>query len=130
MKIFKDIKVWKKAHELTLKVYKVSDSFPKHELYGLTTQIRRAVSSIPTNIAEGCGKSTDSDFARYLDISFGSANELEYQILLAKDLGYLEELIYTELLSDIVGIKKCCQSLSKRLEIHQKANCLILTVAI
>ena len=77
MKDFGGLTVWRKAHDLTLAVYLVTKSFPKEEMYGLTSQMRRASSSIGTNIAEGCGKRTDADFARYLQNAFGSASELE-----------------------------------------------------
>lgn len=89
MQNYKDLRVWSKSHELTLKVYSLTKSFPKDEIYALTSQLRRASSSIPANIAEGCGKNTANDFARFLNISLGSANETEYFILLSKDLGYL-----------------------------------------
>lgn len=89
MQNYKDLRVWSKSHELTLEIYKATKDFPKDELYSLTNQIRRASSSIPANIAEGCGKVTSNDFAKYLNISLGSANETEYFILLSKDLGYL-----------------------------------------
>ena len=89
MQNYKDLRVWSKSHELTVGIYHVTKDFPKDELYSLTNQIRRSSSSIPANIAEGCGKSTSNDFAKYLNISLGSANETEYFILLSKDLGYL-----------------------------------------
>ena len=89
MKDFRELKVWEKAHQLTLSVYQVSHRFPKEELYGLTSQIRRASASIPANIAEGCGKCGDAELARYLQIAMGSSSELEYHLLLARDLGYL-----------------------------------------
>lgn len=89
MQNYKDLKVWQKAHQLTLNVYKESKHFPKEELYSLTNQLRRASSSIPANIAEGCGKNTSGDFANFLNIALGSANEAEYFILLSKDLEYL-----------------------------------------
>jgi len=89
MQNYKDLKVWEKAHQFTLMIYDVSKQFPKEELYGLTNQIRRASSSIPANIAEGCGKNTNGDFAKFLNIALGSANESEYFILLAKDLTYI-----------------------------------------
>jgi four helix bundle protein len=89
MQNYKDLKVWQKAHQLTLNVYKESIDFPKHELYSLTNQLRRACSFIPANIAEGCGKNSQADFANFLNIALGSANESEYFILLSKDLGYL-----------------------------------------
>ena len=88
MQNYKDLKVWNKAHYFTLQVYKVSEAFPKTETYGLTNQLRRASSSIAANIAEGCGKNTKADFANFLNILLGSANEAEYFILLVKDLNY------------------------------------------
>lgn len=90
MQNYKDLKVWEKAHQFTLMIYLESKQFPKEELYGLTNQLRRAASSIPANIAEGCGKGSNGDLAKYLNIALGSANESEYFVLLAKDLSYLE----------------------------------------
>ncbi len=78
MKDFRELKVWAKAHELTLALYPITKEFPREELYGLTSQIRRACLSVPTNIAEACGRFSDADFARFLTISMGSATELEY----------------------------------------------------
>jgi|SRR5688572_7364638 len=89
MQDYRELKVWGKAHQFTLAVYDVSKEFPKEELYSLTNQLRRASSSIPANIAEGCGRMTQADFASYLNIALGSSNESEYFILLAKDLGYM-----------------------------------------
>ena len=89
MQNYKYLKVWEKAHLFTVEVYKATKSFPKEEVYGLTSQLRRAASSIAANIAEGCGKNTKNDFANFLNISLGSSNEAEYFILLAKDLNYL-----------------------------------------
>ncbi len=89
MQNYKDLKVWDKAHRFTLKVYEVTKSFPKEELYSLTNQLRRAASSIPANIAEGCGKNSNAEFAHFLNISLGSANESEYFLILSKDLLYL-----------------------------------------
>lgn len=90
MQNYKDLKVWEKAHSFTVKVYEVSRLFPREELYSLTNQLRRAASSIPANIAEGCGKNTSGEFAHYLIISLGSANESEYFLILSKDLNYLK----------------------------------------
>ena len=102
MKDFRELKVWGKAHELTLKCYRVTESFPRHELFGLASQIRRCASSIPANIAEGCGRLGNMELHRFLQISCGSASELEYHLLLAKDLGYISqkehELIHKQLL--------------------------------
>ena len=116
MKDFRDLTVWRKAHELTLSVYRVTKGFPKEELYGLTSQMRRASSSIGANIAEGCGKRTDADFARYVQNAFGSASELEYLLLLAFDLQFLEKADYDELSSKTVEVKKMLAGLIKKIE--------------
>jgi four helix bundle protein len=94
MKDFRDIKVWQKAHDLTLEIYKATRSFPKDELYTLVSQIRRASVSIPANVAEGCGRGTDSELRQFLQIAMGSASELEYHLVLARDLGYLEATLF------------------------------------
>lgn len=91
MQNYKDLKVWEKAHHFTLQVYEVTKSFPKEETYSLTRQIRRAAAAIPANIAEGTGKNSKSEFAHFLNISLGSANEAEYFLILSKDLNYLNE---------------------------------------
>ncbi len=105
MQNYKDLKVWEKAHYFTIQVYKVSDAFPKTETYGLTNQLRRASSSIAANIAEGCGKNTKADFANFLNISLGSANEAEYFVLLARDLNYLIASDYDELTKLVNEVK-------------------------
>ena len=105
MQNYKDLKVWEKAHQFTLMIYDVSKQFPKDEIYGLTSQLRRAASSIPANIAEGCGKNTNSDFAKYLNIALGSANESEYFTLLAKDLSYISTEKFDSLYKQINEIK-------------------------
>ena len=88
MSDFKRLAVWKASHDLVLKIYQQTGSFPRHELFGLTGQMRRAAVSISANIAEGRGRDTDRDFARFITMSIGSVNELEYFLILAKDLGY------------------------------------------
>jgi four helix bundle protein len=105
MQNYKDLKVWGKAHEFTLSVYEVTKAFPKEEIYSLTNQLRRASSSIPANIAEGCGKNSQPDFANFLNIALGSANEAEYYLLLSKDLKYLKEESYIDLFKLINEIK-------------------------
>lgn len=89
MKNYKDLFVWQKAHALVLDVYRVSKKFPREEMYNLTSQLRRAAISTPTNIAEGCGKFTQRDFANYLQTAFGSAQESDYLIFLSLELGYI-----------------------------------------
>ncbi|MCW5853511.1 MAG: four helix bundle protein, partial [Anaerolineae bacterium] len=91
MRDFRKLQVWVKAHQLTLNTYKVTRPFPKEELYGLTSQIRRASASIPANIAEGCGRQGAAELTRFLNIALGSASELEYHFILAHDLGFIPD---------------------------------------
>jgi len=114
MQNYKDLKVWRKGHELTLKIYKTTRSFPEEELYALISQMRRSSCSIPTNIAEGCGRSGKKDLCRFLEIAIGSANELEYQILLAKDLKYLGIKRFQDLTQDTISIRKMLYSFIKK----------------
>jgi len=106
MKDFRRLKVWDKAHQLTLAIYKVTKRFPKEEMYGLASQMRRSSASIATNIAEGCGRNSDADFCRFLVVASGSGSELEYQLLLCRDLGYLNEKEYEALLVQLTEVKK------------------------
>jgi four helix bundle protein len=119
MKDFRQLKVWEKSHQLALAVYKVTAKFPKEELYGLTSQIRRASMSVPTNIAEGCGRNTDAEFARFLQIAMGSASETEYQLLLSHDLGFLTKAQYDQLNTDVTEIKRMLASLLKTLRANR-----------
>ena len=106
MRDFHKLGIWQRSHQLTLDVYKVSKSFPKDELFGLTSQIRRAASSVPTNIAEGCGRASNKDFAHFLQIAIGSASEVEYELLLAHDLEYINEEAFNTLTSETIAIRK------------------------
>ena len=115
MKDFRQLKVWEKAHLLALEIYKATATFPKEELYGLMSQLRRASVSIPTNIAEGCGRNTDADFARFLQIAMGSASETEYEIILAFDLGFLSKNQFESLQSQAEEVKKMLASFIKTL---------------
>ncbi len=90
LKNYKELKVWQKSYELCLKIYRITAKFPKEERYGLTSQIRRAAVSVPSNIAEGYGRKTTPEYIRFLYIAYGSNCELETQILLSGDLGYIE----------------------------------------
>ena len=90
MKDYRKLVVWEKAHKLTLFIYNITQAFPKEEQYGLISQIRRAATSTPTNIAEGCGKNTQLDFARYLQHAFGSMQEVQYLSFLSFELKYLD----------------------------------------
>ena len=106
MQDFRNLKIWQKGHELTLDIYKLTAGFPKTEQYGLVSQIRRASSSIPTNIAEGCGRHGNKELARFVQISMGSASEVEYQLILAHDLGYINQDAFRSLTSKTVELKK------------------------
>jgi four helix bundle protein len=116
MKDFRTLTVWEKSHKLTLRLYSVTKTFPKEELFGLTSQIQRAAASIPANIAEGCGKGSDADFGRFLQISFGSACELEYHLILSKDLGLLADSDYHESHLELVSIKKMLASFISKIK--------------
>ena len=116
LKDFRKQKVWGKAHDLALEVYRVTETFPKTELFGLTSQIRRAGVSIPANIAEGCGRDTDADFARFLQIAMGSASELEYHLLLAHDLGFFHKAAYEEISNKTTEVKQMLTSFIKKLK--------------
>jgi len=115
MKDYKKYLVWQKSHQLTLDVYKLSAKYPREETFNLVSQIKRSSSSIPTNIAEGCGRKSDKDFSRFLYISFGSANELEYQILLSKDLDFISAEDYEKIQLQTEEIKKMLSALIKTL---------------
>ena len=110
MKAFRRLEVWKKAHHLVLLVYEETLSFPKDERYGLTGQIRRACASIPTNIAEGCGRTGDRELSRFLRISMGSASELEY----LRDLRLLSDAAYGALAENLVEIKQMLAGLIQK----------------
>ncbi len=106
MRNFKELKVWQKSHQLTLAVYKATSAFPKEEVYGLTSQIRRASASIAANIAEGCGRSGEAELGRFLQIAMGSASELEYHLLLAHDLGLMKTGEYQQLSNEVIEVKR------------------------
>jgi len=115
VKDFRQLKAWEKSHKLALAIYKATKEFPIEELYGLISQIRRSRMSIPTNIAEGCGRNTDADFARFLQMAMGSASETEYQLLLSLDLGFLNKEQYDKLNLDVTEVKRMLASLLKTL---------------
>jgi four helix bundle protein len=93
---FRNLEAWNKAHELTLQVYRITEGFPRTEIFGLTSQLRRAAASIAANLAEGCGR-TQLEFAKFIQIAFGSASESEYHLLLARDLGFVNPEDYERL---------------------------------
>jgi four helix bundle protein len=116
MKDFRTLLVWRKAHELTLKIYKITRTFPKEELFGLTSQMRRSSSSIPTNIAEGCGRGSDKEFHRFLQIAFGSLGELDYQLILATDLGFIGTDPEAETRLILVEVRKMLATLIRKVQ--------------
>ena len=105
MKGFRNLHVWTKSHQLTLDIYKATQQFPKEELFGLVSQLRRASTSIPTNIAEGSGRKSEKEFIQFLSIALGSANEVDYLIELSKDLGFISQEVWTQLDQEINEIQ-------------------------
>ena len=115
MRDFKKYNIWQLSHEFTLVIYSVTNNFPKEEQFGTISQIRRASSSIPTNISEGCGRNSDKEFAHFLNISLGSANEVEYSLILSKDLSFIIDETYEKLIKEINHIKSKIYNLKKSL---------------
>lgn len=114
MRSYKTLIVWQRAHKLVLEVYKATDPFPVSERFGLTSQIRRAAVSIPANIAEGCSRGTDLDTAHFFQIGLGSAAELSYELLLARDLGLLPEDNYQSMTTEVDEISRMLNTLTKQ----------------
>ena len=115
MQDFRNLKVWEKAHALTLDVYRETRSFPSDERFGLTSQLRRSCSSTPSNLAEGCARAGDVEFARFVNIALGSASEADYQLLLSRDLNYLNESTYGKLYDQISEVKRMLNSFERSL---------------
>lgn len=118
MRNFQELSIWQRSHSLTLKFYSASQNFPKDEMFGITSQMRRSSSSIPTNIADGCGRNSNPELKRFLTIASGSASELEYQLILSKDLKYLSEKTSKELQNELIEIRKMIYSFVKNLPDH------------
>lgn len=116
MRNFRELKVWEKSHELCLSIYEATKQFPKEEVYGLTSQIRRASVSITTNIAEGCCRDGDAEFARFLGIALGSTSEVEYLLLLTKELNFLGEQIHQTLTNNTQEVKMMLAALFRKLK--------------
>ena len=112
---YKKYNVWQKAHQLVLDMYVITATFPKTEQFNLISQINRAAVSVPTNIAEGCGRETQKELIRFLYIASGSAHELEYLILLSTDLKFLQKEKSDEIISELTQIKKMLGALIKRI---------------
>ena len=116
MRDFRKLKVWERGHRLTLAVYKATATFPREELYGLTSQTRRACAAIPANIAEGCGRGSNADLARFFQIALGSASELENHLLLARNLTFLETSDHERLSGEVTELKRMLTSFVKNLK--------------
>jgi four helix bundle protein len=116
MRNYKDLLVWEKAHKLTLAIYKETNTFPKDERFGLTSQVRRASASIPANLAEGCGRRSDGEMGRFVQIAMGSGAELSYHLLLCRDLGILGTAEFSRLSSDLEEVMRMLSALSGRVK--------------
>ncbi len=115
MRNFYELFIWQKSHQLTLKIYTSTRYFPKEEMFGLTSQMRRSSSSIPTNIAEGCGRNSNLQLKYFFTVATGSCSELEYQLLLSKDLNYIDIKTYNELSKNVIEIRKMISAFIKKL---------------
>ncbi|HEY2361602.1 MAG TPA: four helix bundle protein [Candidatus Angelobacter sp.] len=111
MKDFKELKAWHKAYDLSLVIYEASRSFPREEMYGLTSQLRRAVVSIGANIAEGCGRRSNGELVRFLQIARGSASEVEHHLLLARDLKFLQAVTHQDIEKRLQEVQRMLTSL-------------------
>jgi four helix bundle protein len=120
MKDFRQLKVWDKAHALTLGVYRVTSGFPREELFGIVSQMRRSSASVAANLAEGCGRTGDGDFHRFVNTAAGSAVELEYFLLLARDLNLLSTGTYEELQGNIIEVQRMLASLLRTVDRARK----------
>lgn len=116
MKDYRSLQVWLRRHALTLEVYSLTKRFPKEELLGLTSQLRRCCSSIPANLAAGCGRDSDPELKRFVDIAHGSASETEYYLLLACELGYMDSAAHRRLAAEVAELKKMLGALSRKLK--------------
>ena len=122
MKDFRKLRVWEKAHKLTLDIYGVTSQFPTEERYGLTSQIRRASVSIPANIAEGCGRDSEGELLRFVRIAMGSSSELEYELILAHELGYLSDKEFNIIQNDLVAVRKMLNAFIQKIKSNQTTN--------
>ena len=125
MRNYRDLQVWNKAHNLTLELYGLSRGFPREEIYGVTSQLRRAAVSIGANLAEGCGRRTSSELARFVRIAMGSASELDYHLLLSRDLGFMNSDDFTRTETGLTEVRKMLtsflSSIEEQIELKSKA---------
>lgn len=122
MKDFRDLKVWEKSHKLTLEIYRLTKQFPTEEKYGLVSQLRRCSASIAANIAEGCGKRGHGEFNRFLQMAAGSTKELDYHLLLSRDLEYLTDPHYKRVLQEVIEVRKMLASLIRKVEADKRGH--------
>ena len=115
MRDFKELKVWQKAHRMVLEVYAKSRAFPDNERFGLTAHLRKSATSIPSNIAEGCGRDGERELARFFSIAAGSASETQYQLLLARDLGYLSPEDHRQLDTHVSEVRRMLATFMQKL---------------
>jgi four helix bundle protein len=125
MKDFRDLKVWQRAHQITLAIYRCTRSFPREETYGMVSQLRRCSSSVAANIAEGCGRSGNAEFGRFLTVAMGSASELEYFLLLARDLEYLSRETHDAVTKDVVEMRRMVNRLMSKVRAEQGSKRLL-----
>ena len=116
MRNYRDLQVWTKAHLLTLDLYKISRTFPREEMYGLTVQLRRAAASIGANLAEGCGRRTSGELARFVRIAMGSASELDYHLLLCRDLEFMKDEDFKRVAKNLIEVRKMLTSFLSSIE--------------
>jgi four helix bundle protein len=125
MRNYRDLQVWTKAHKLTLDLYRVSQTFPREEIDGITSQLRRASVSIGASLAEGCGRRTSTELARFVRIATGSASELDYHLLLSRDLGFINNEDFKRTPSDLTEVRKMLTSflisVEEQIELKSKA---------
>lgn len=124
MRNYRDLQVWGKAHELTLDLYRVSRDFPREEIYGVTSQLRRAAASIGANLAEGCGRRASGELARFVRIAMGSASELDYHLLLCRDLGFMKDGDFKRSAIHLTEVRKMLTSFLSKVEaqINQQSH--------
>ena len=115
MQDFRKLQMWHKSHQLTLRIYALTSTFPADERFGLISQMRRAAASVPTNIAEGCGRDGNAELRRFVYIALGSVSELEYQCILAHDLSYMDDDTFTDIDAQVNEVKRMLYGFAQRL---------------
>lgn len=124
MRNYRDLEVWKISHKLTLILYEASRKFPKEEMFGLTSQLRRAAISVGANLAEGCGRRTTPEFARFIRIAMGSASELDYHLLLCRDFDFVSREFYERSSKELVRVRKMLSALLSSVEAQMQEKAL------